>query len=78
MEHSQEAAHRGLGGVPGVAGQDGDRDVRGRNPTSSELAGPQNREHLRDSGRRGAAQARPGGLTWLLDPPSQVPLGNLT
>ena len=48
----------------GGAGEDGDRDVRGRDPTSSELAGPQNREHLRDSGRRrkgGAAQARPGG-----------------
>lgn len=57
------------------AGEDGDRDVKGRDPTSSELAGPQNREHLRDSGRRrkgGAAQARPGGLTWLPGPPSQV------
>lgn len=58
----------------GGAGEDGDRDVRGRGPTSSELAGPRTESTsgtVGGDGREG--RPRPGlGAHLLPGPPSQV------
>lgn len=57
----------------GGAGEDADRDVLGRDPTSSEPAGPQNREHLWDSGRRGKGERPRPGLGAHLARGSMIP-----